>query len=372
MAAWSTAILPPTPHPPPHYHQHQYTHTTLFSPFHTTHALLSPADELFQAELKKYDDLVMEVRRRTGLCRGPHIADPCMPSLHETKWQARPVGSRPPCVPPSPRQRCRCMDSPPYARYACPHCKLRQVDIGAPTRPPSESGTQHKHTHTKPNPTQINPLQVDNNVSKSAQLLDVVAASQATFRRAYGYAEWRRACEVGARRRGVCCRSCLALSMWAALPARASRAVDLPRIPANLAPSTASCLPTTPTTPTTPHRCCPGTLQNAAAGIKASARTYKELRDNLGEGLRFYMGLQARRGGGGRGGGRRRRQPRASLNLPAVAPAPSLPCPAPAPSIFAGALPTPGASDHCLLPCPPWPRCRRPSAPCASRPATTA
>lgn len=38
---------------------------------------------------------------------------------------------------------------------------------------------------------------MDNNVSKSAQLLDAVAASQATFRQAYGYAEWRRACEVG-------------------------------------------------------------------------------------------------------------------------------------------------------------------------------
>ncbi|KAL4420092.1 hypothetical protein ABPG77_000573 [Micractinium sp. CCAP 211/92] len=69
-------------------------------------------------------------------------------------------------------------------------------------------------------------MEVDNNVSKSAQLLDVVAAAQATFRQAYGYAEWRRACE------------------------------------------------------------------SAAAGIKASARTYKDLRDNLGEGLRFYMGLQ--------------------------------------------------------------------------------
>lgn len=32
--------------------------------------------------------------------------------------------------------------------------------------------------------------------------------------------------------------------------------------------------------------------QGAASGVRTSARTYKELRDNLGEGLRFYMGLQ--------------------------------------------------------------------------------
>lgn len=32
--------------------------------------------------------------------------------------------------------------------------------------------------------------------------------------------------------------------------------------------------------------------QGAAGGIKASAKTYRELRDNLGEGLRFYTGLQ--------------------------------------------------------------------------------
>lgn len=69
-------------------------------------------------------------------------------------------------------------------------------------------------------------MEVDNNVSKSAQLLDVVAHNQATFRSAYGYAEWRKACE------------------------------------------------------------------GAASGVKSASRMYRELRDNLGEGLRFYMGLQ--------------------------------------------------------------------------------
>ncbi|KAI7841696.1 hypothetical protein COHA_004563 [Chlorella ohadii] len=69
-------------------------------------------------------------------------------------------------------------------------------------------------------------MEVDNNVSKSAQLLDVVSANVGIFKNNYGYQEWRRACE------------------------------------------------------------------GAASGVRASARTYKDLRDNLGEGLRFYMGLQ--------------------------------------------------------------------------------
>ena len=38
--------------------------------------------------------------------------------------------------------------------------------------------------------------QVDNNASKSAQLLDVIAANVAVFKSNYGYQEWRRACEV--------------------------------------------------------------------------------------------------------------------------------------------------------------------------------
>ncbi|EFN58134.1 hypothetical protein CHLNCDRAFT_141882 [Chlorella variabilis] len=69
-------------------------------------------------------------------------------------------------------------------------------------------------------------MEVDNNASKSAQLLDVIAANVAVFKSNYGYQEWRRACE------------------------------------------------------------------GAAGGIKAGIKSYKELRDNLGEGLRFYMGLQ--------------------------------------------------------------------------------
>ena len=50
--------------------------------------------------------------------------------------------------------------------------------------------------------------------------------------------------------------------------------------------------PALPPAPPTP------TPQGACTGIKAAARTYKDLRDNLGEGLRFYMGLQV--GGGAR------------------------------------------------------------------------
>ncbi|KAL4858651.1 Vacuolar-sorting protein [Chlorella vulgaris] len=69
-------------------------------------------------------------------------------------------------------------------------------------------------------------MEVDNNVSKSQQLLDVIAANQSIFKSSYGFPEWRRACE------------------------------------------------------------------GAASGVKASIKMYKELRDNLGEGLRFYMGLQ--------------------------------------------------------------------------------
>lgn len=69
-------------------------------------------------------------------------------------------------------------------------------------------------------------MEVDNNASKSAQLLDVIAANVGVFKNNYGYQEWRRSCE------------------------------------------------------------------GAASGIRSSARTYKDLRDNLGEGLRFYMGLQ--------------------------------------------------------------------------------
>ena len=33
-------------------------------------------------------------------------------------------------------------------------------------------------------------------------------------------------------------------------------------------------------------------VQAAAAGVRASLSTYREVRDNLSEGLRFYMSLQ--------------------------------------------------------------------------------
>ena len=42
-------------------------------------------------------------------------------------------------------------------------------------------------------------LQVSSNLSKQSALLASLAAAQATFRSAYGYSEWRRACEGAAR-----------------------------------------------------------------------------------------------------------------------------------------------------------------------------
>ena len=35
-----------------------------------------------------------------------------------------------------------------------------------------------------------------------------------------------------------------------------------------------------------------GAAQAAAAGVRAQVGTFKEVRDNLSEGLRFYMSLQ--------------------------------------------------------------------------------
>lgn len=40
-------------------------------------------------------------------------------------------------------------------------------------------------------------LQVDANVEAQAQVLEVIAKNQEAYRTAYGYNEWRRACEVG-------------------------------------------------------------------------------------------------------------------------------------------------------------------------------
>lgn len=125
--------------------------------------------------------------------------------------------------------------------------------------------------------------QVDNNVSKNAQLLDVIAANQAVFKNNYGYQEWRRACEVRLR-------------LWAAalplLLKRAMRAASVTLLPPA---ALAACVGPHPL-PSALTRLSP--LQAASAGIRASIKGYKDLRDNLGEGLRFYMGLQVGAGGG--------------------------------------------------------------------------
>eukprot|EP00887_Chlorella_sp_A99_P006063 scaffold22.g6063.t1 len=74
--------------------------------------------------------------------------------------------------------------------------------------------------------------EVDANAAKQAQLLGVIATSYATFRSSYGFAEWRKSCEAS------------------------------------------------------------GGGLAAAQGIRTTIASFKELRDNLGEGLRFYMSLQ--------------------------------------------------------------------------------
>jgi hypothetical protein len=136
--------------------------------------------------------------------------------------------------------------------------------------------------------------QVDNNVSKNGQLLDVIAANQSIFKNNYGYQEWRRACEVR--------------------PLQAARhaAEMFPRCPASLGcpPAVLLLAPPAPPHPPTPlaHKpACPRApppppLQSASSGIRASIKGYKDLRDNLGEGLRFYMGLQVGRLAGVGGG----------------------------------------------------------------------
>ena len=139
------------------------------------------------------------------------------------------------------------------------------------------------------------PPQVDNNVSKSQHLLDAVAASQRVFKSAYGYAEWRRACEVGEvaaveqwRQWQPCCRGTLpCLVCFFALHICPPCTQPLHTHPLlRYHPSTAAPAPAAAYLPA----CLPA--QGSCTGIKASARTYRELRDNLGEGLRFYMGLQ--------------------------------------------------------------------------------
>ena len=126
-------------------------------------------------------------------------------------------------------------------------------------------------------------------MSKSQQLLDAVAASQRVFKSAYGYAEWRRACEVG---------GCTRRGGWVGSSGAGSHAAGvLCAVPCLVF---GCCIPTC--SPATRRPCslpplpaCPPACprqQGACSGIKASARTYRELRDNLGEGLRFYMGLQ--------------------------------------------------------------------------------
>ncbi|KAK9820581.1 hypothetical protein WJX72_011897 [[Myrmecia] bisecta] len=72
------------------------------------------------------------------------------------------------------------------------------------------------------------PLQasIEENVQRQAQLLDVIGKNQAAYRHAFGYPEWRAACEAG------------------------------------------------------------------AAGMRGKLALYKEVRENMSEGLRFYMSLQ--------------------------------------------------------------------------------
>lgn len=88
-------------------------------------------------------------------------------------------------------------------------------------------------------------------MSKSQQLLDVIAANESVFKNNYGYQEWRKSCEVGYGSRAAVCR--------------------VPH-------SAASCTEVTARTHRhSPHHQHLIVLWGAACGITATARTYREV-----------------------------------------------------------------------------------------------
>ena len=176
-------------------------------------------------------------------------------------------------------------------------------------------------------------LEVDNNASKSQQLLDAAGTSQTVFKRAYGYADWRKACEV---RASLCCGAALRCAMlgcavmccavlccavvgavlWRVLCCGGCCGGCCAVVGAvvgavlciggagecgaggNRFTTFVTCrVPSVRPSPWHDHHTAPlwpaaAAPQGSASGLRASARTYGELRDNLGEGLRFYQGLQ--------------------------------------------------------------------------------
>ena len=101
-----------------------------------------------------------------------------------------------------------CLPAGPACTRTCsyPHTALMPLSPRRPpARPPAEelfAAELRKYDDLV--------LEVDNNASKSQQLLDAAGTSQTVFKRAYGYADWRKACEV---RASLCCGAALRCAM---------------------------------------------------------------------------------------------------------------------------------------------------------------